>query len=132
MKEQEYFVGQKLYLRQTGEHVEISRITNDEWIYVMLEGDEIPVPREELMISPPEIGLKDVSLKRPDATKPVRPQNDRLNEKQQGQDFHQRSNQILIAFEPYLKAGEIESFQIYLINDTNEAITFEYNFFLNG
>jgi Smr domain len=117
--------GDRIFLLQTGEAVVVKKIAKDGWVYVLLDGDEIPVPAEELSDEVPDMPKEEFPVKKlsPPSSENLKPE---------ASIQHKTSTQsISIAFEAVMKGSDISAFIIYLINDMKESCTFEYDFYLD-
>ncbi|MCY7409001.1 MAG: DUF2027 domain-containing protein [Chitinophagales bacterium] len=115
MKNEKYVVGEKVYLTHLKQIAYIKRIINNELVYIEIEGDEIPFFLSDLSKEFP------AEEKNDDQTQ----QNKTIIQLQQNSNGTNQG--IFIAFDPESdKAGNISSFNIYLINDTSSALDYSY------
>lgn len=120
MKNGKFSIGEKVFLINLKEEAVVQRIINDELIYVGLNDMEIPVFTSDVS---KEI-LKPETEKREEKTRSS------TEQKKSSQPESARTNSgIFLSFEPvYVSSGEISSFNIFLINDTEFPIDFAYYF----
>ncbi len=121
MKKEKFSIGEKIFLINLQEEGEVSRVINDDLIYVEVSGDEIPVFTSDACHDVPE----KVSGKKPEVnSSPV------SQVKNFSPEIIEKSNKgIFLSFEPITQAGEISSYNIFIVNDTEFPIDFVYSFF---
>ena len=117
--------GDRIFLLQTGEPVVVRKISKDGWVFVLLDGDEIPVPVEELSSEVPDARKEGFPIKKLSIPSP-----EKVKQEPSVQHKTSSTQSISVAFEAIMKGGDISAFIIYLINDMNESSTFEYDFYL--
>ena len=120
MKEK-FSIGEKVFLVHLKQEAIIQRIINDDLIYVMMDGMEIPVFTSDVSR---EIQKPEEIIQEPENASgelPKEPSPEKIEKTNAG---------IFLSFEPvYSNEGEISSFNIFLINDTAFPVDFDYYFF---
>ena len=122
MKKEKFSIGEKVFLVNLRDEAVVQRIINDELIYVGLNGMEIPVFTSDVSkeILEPETEKKgeEKNLSSPEQKKSPQPQSEKTN------------SGIFLSFEPiHVSSGEISSFNIFLVNDSEFPLDFSYYFF---
>lgn len=122
MKKEKYSIGEKVFLVHLKEEAIITRIINDELMYVGLGEMEIPVFTSD-------VSHEDTASKneQQDERNSSAPDNKSFSDEK----IEKTNAGIFLSFEPVKSSGEISSFNIYLINDTNFPIDFNYYFFIH-
>ncbi|MBA3647838.1 MAG: DUF2027 domain-containing protein [Chitinophagales bacterium] len=117
-----FSIGDKVFLIHSKEEATITKLEGSSMLYVQVDGMEIPVFYDDISR---DIPLESKDLKVPvQAT--VKNSDNRvlLNKKNSG---------VFICFFPLKEnIGDLRAFDIYLLNDTEHALSFSYNFFLGG
>lgn len=123
MKKEKFELGEEVFLIHLQQTGVVKRWSGADLLFVEVDGDEIPVFISDVA---KETGMKkkeietDTNKDKPEVTA-AKPQPVSAN------------SGIFITFEPvYVHGEEISSYNIYLINDTPQAIDFEYYFLIKG
>jgi hypothetical protein len=121
VKKERFSIGEKVFLVNLQDEAIVQRIINDELMYVGLNGMEIPVFTSDVSreMPKPETGKKEDKIpSSPEQKKSSQPESEKTN------------SGIFLSFEPiHVSSGEISSFNIFLINDSQFPIDFAYYFF---
>ncbi|MEO5673246.1 MAG: Smr/MutS family protein [Chitinophagales bacterium] len=124
MKKEKFSIGEKVFLIHLKEEALISRIVNDDLIYVDAGGMEIPVFTSDV--------TRLIPVKQPVSQEPetiAAPEKKNL----QAEQITGTNSGIFLSFEPVKeKSGDTSTFNIYFINDTGFPVEFIYIFSVHG
>lgn len=121
MKKEKFSIGEKVFLIHLQQEGVVKRWSGTELLYVEVDGDEIPV-----FVS--DISKESLPDKKINAI-----QDKAASKHTNDHEINAGTNSgIFIAFCPQKLEDEIKSFDIFLINDTEESIDFSYYFLLGG
>ena len=122
VKKQKFSLGEKVFLVHLKEEGTIRRWSGSDLLYVEVDGMVIPV------------FSSDVQKIIPGMTRlPDEKEMEKKEEERRRSEAERTNKGIFIAFEPLKNpSGDIASFNIYLINDTQEATDFSWYFFLGS
>ena len=123
MKKEKFEIGDKVFLIHLQQEGVVKRWTGTEYLYVEVDGDEIPVAISDVSKEIPSLKKEALAMP-PEEYRPApEPPRNRVSE----------NRGLFISFEPvYSHGDDVSAYNIYLINDTPHAIDCDYTFLLHG
>lgn len=123
MKKEKFEIGDKVFLIHLQQEGVVKRWTGTEYLYVVVDGDEIPVAISDVSKEIPSLKKEALAMP-PEEYRPApEPPRNRVSE----------NRGLFISFEPvYSHGDDVSAYNIYLINDTPHAIDCDYTFLLHG